>query len=232
MSTHELTPRECEVLDLARRGLSNEAIALQLGISRNAVRYHLKELHSKLDTGGDRKRLSAWRKLRGLLPGVPVVTGVGSAKLVVGVAMGAFAIAGAAAAFTFTAADGPEGPGQAVAIDGRYPNGCPDRYSTWQATTLEEFATEYRDTLGTYAELRGLNPELVDRRLPAGTEVLVVYNPEGTCGELQETPAGAPAGPGGTPSAVLPSWASGLQMTPSDATASTGGTPQAERSDR
>ena len=51
MSTHELTPRECEVLDLARRGLSNEAIALQLGISRNAVRYHL-----KLHTGAHPRR--------------------------------------------------------------------------------------------------------------------------------------------------------------------------------
>jgi len=53
-----LTPREREVLALAQRGLTNPAIAAELGISENAVRYHLKELHSKLATAGDRGRLN------------------------------------------------------------------------------------------------------------------------------------------------------------------------------
>lgn len=53
-----LTPREREVLALVQRGLTNPAIAAELGITQNAVRYHLKELHSKLATAGDRTRLN------------------------------------------------------------------------------------------------------------------------------------------------------------------------------
>lgn len=52
-----LTPRERDVLRHAARGLTNERIALELGISRNAVRFHLKQIHSKLETGGSRSRL-------------------------------------------------------------------------------------------------------------------------------------------------------------------------------
>lgn len=52
-----LTPRERDVLNHTARGLTNEQIALALGISRNAVRFHLKQIHSKLDTGGKRSRL-------------------------------------------------------------------------------------------------------------------------------------------------------------------------------
>lgn len=46
------------MLALAQRGLTNPAIAAELGITENAVRYHLKELHRKLATAGDRGRLS------------------------------------------------------------------------------------------------------------------------------------------------------------------------------
>ncbi len=52
-----LTPRERDVLRHAAGGLTNEAIALALGISRNAVRFHLKQIHAKLGTGGERSRL-------------------------------------------------------------------------------------------------------------------------------------------------------------------------------
>ncbi len=62
-SLTSLTPREREVLALAQRGLTNPAIAAELGISENAVRYHLKELHSKLATAGDRGRLNRIRLL-------------------------------------------------------------------------------------------------------------------------------------------------------------------------
>jgi hypothetical protein len=34
--------------------MTNDAIATELGITRDAVRYHLKEIHSKLGTGGER----------------------------------------------------------------------------------------------------------------------------------------------------------------------------------
>lgn len=75
-----LTPREHEVLDLARRGYTNGEIADQLGITRNAVRFHLKEIHSKLGTGGERSRLGrGWRYGLGLV-GLPLAKfGTGAA---------------------------------------------------------------------------------------------------------------------------------------------------------
>ncbi len=58
-----LTRREREVLTLVQRGLTNPAIAAELGITENAVRYHLKELHSKFETAGNRARLNRVRWL-------------------------------------------------------------------------------------------------------------------------------------------------------------------------
>ena len=43
-----LTPREQEVLDLLRRGLTNQQIADELGISRAGAAYHVSEILSKL----------------------------------------------------------------------------------------------------------------------------------------------------------------------------------------
>lgn len=55
--TSELTTRERAVLALASTGRSNREIARELGITANTVRFHLKEIHSKLDTDGDRTQL-------------------------------------------------------------------------------------------------------------------------------------------------------------------------------
>ena len=72
-----LTPREAEVLALVEAGLTNDEIAETLGITRNAVRYHLKDLHGKLGTGSERERLrSWWRKLGIAVPGLAIVTRV------------------------------------------------------------------------------------------------------------------------------------------------------------
>ncbi len=226
MTYDELTPRERDVFELARRGLSNEAIALYLGISRNAVRFHLKELHSKLETGSDRSRLAGWRRLRGWLPGLSVPISAGTAKVAVGAAMGTFAIAGAAAAFTFADNGGSGNTGQVVAVDGRYPNGCSEAISAWQTTTLEGFAAEYHDHLGTYDELAELNPELVGEQLPAGTEVLIAYNPNNTCGEAQATPVDAMPESGGTPQADDFGSAADALLTPEGASPEAGGTPE------
>jgi DNA-binding CsgD family transcriptional regulator len=58
-SKHEqLTPREEEILRLAREGLSNREIAEQLALNHNALRFHLKHLHAKLFTGGQRAALA------------------------------------------------------------------------------------------------------------------------------------------------------------------------------
>lgn len=64
-----LTRRERDVLELVEGGLNNDEIAEKLGITRNAVRHHLKELHSKLETGGQRgllrRGLARWRSRAG-----------------------------------------------------------------------------------------------------------------------------------------------------------------------
>jgi DNA-binding NarL/FixJ family response regulator len=64
--TKPLTPREVEVLDLVRRGLSNREIGLALGISENTAKYHLKALLAKLEVA-DRAEAVAAAYERGLL---------------------------------------------------------------------------------------------------------------------------------------------------------------------
>src|SRR5574341_2340299 len=44
----ELTPREREVLDLVRLGLTNEEIAERLGISLDGAKYHVSQILSRL----------------------------------------------------------------------------------------------------------------------------------------------------------------------------------------
>ena len=55
-----LTPREWEVLALVREGLTNEQIALRLGISENGVKYHVREILSKLGVSR-REEAAAWQ---------------------------------------------------------------------------------------------------------------------------------------------------------------------------
>jgi DNA-binding CsgD family transcriptional regulator len=56
-----LTPREWQVLDLIREGLTNEQIARRLGISENGVKYHVLEILSKLGVSS-RYEAAAWRR--------------------------------------------------------------------------------------------------------------------------------------------------------------------------
>src|SRR5438132_12087355 len=55
-----LTPREWEVLALLRDKLANPQIAERLGITRDAVKYHVSEIFSKVGVG-TREEAAAWR---------------------------------------------------------------------------------------------------------------------------------------------------------------------------
>ena len=55
-----LTPREWEVLALLREGLGNPEIAERLGVSRDAVKYHVSEILSKLGVTS-REEAAVWR---------------------------------------------------------------------------------------------------------------------------------------------------------------------------
>ena len=46
--THDLTPREVEILALLGDGLTNRQIAETLHISQNTVKFHLSSIFSKL----------------------------------------------------------------------------------------------------------------------------------------------------------------------------------------
>src|SRR6185295_15235394 len=54
-----LTPRQWQVLALLREGLSNEQIALRLGISVDGVKFHVSEILSKLGVSS-RNEAARW----------------------------------------------------------------------------------------------------------------------------------------------------------------------------
>ena len=58
-----LTPAEQHVLEELRKGGTNVEIAVRLGVSPDAVKYHISNMLGKLDLG-DRHALAAWRPER------------------------------------------------------------------------------------------------------------------------------------------------------------------------
>lgn len=55
----DLSPREWEVLTHASRGATNTEIALQLGVSENTVRFHLKNIFAKINVT-NRTEAAGW----------------------------------------------------------------------------------------------------------------------------------------------------------------------------
>ncbi|MCK5369691.1 MAG: helix-turn-helix transcriptional regulator [Cyclobacteriaceae bacterium] len=60
-TTHELTIREHEVLELISRGYTNNSIASEMSISTNTVKFHLKNIFTKLKA---RNRIEAINKFQ------------------------------------------------------------------------------------------------------------------------------------------------------------------------
>lgn len=56
---HQLSPREREVLECIAKGLTNPEIARKLNVSDNTVRFHLKNIFSKLGVS-NRTEAAAW----------------------------------------------------------------------------------------------------------------------------------------------------------------------------
>ena len=56
-----LTPRQWQVLALLREGLSNEQIALRLGISIDGVKFHVSEILGKLGVQ-NRNEAAKWQR--------------------------------------------------------------------------------------------------------------------------------------------------------------------------
>ena len=59
--TQVLTCRECEVLELISRGLTNNLISKEMSVSTNTVKFHLKNIFNKLKA---RNRIEALNKFQ------------------------------------------------------------------------------------------------------------------------------------------------------------------------
>ncbi|HEX7543441.1 MAG TPA: response regulator transcription factor [Candidatus Limnocylindrales bacterium] len=68
--TQRLTDREVQVLELVTEGQRNREIAVELGISENTVKFHLKNIVEKLHAQ-NRAELAARAVREGLVPDVP-----------------------------------------------------------------------------------------------------------------------------------------------------------------
>ena len=74
-----LTPSEERVLAHVRRGLTNAEIAVRLGVSLDAVKYHVSNMLGKLGLQ-NREQLAAWRepsRPRRMWAGIPAVVKIG-----------------------------------------------------------------------------------------------------------------------------------------------------------
>ena len=58
-----LTPRQWEVLEHVREGMTNEQIARQLGISRDGAKFHVSEIITQLGVGS-RREAATWQSER------------------------------------------------------------------------------------------------------------------------------------------------------------------------
>ena len=113
-----LTPAEQRMLEELRKGGTNAEIAVRLGVSPDAVKYHISNMLGKLDLA-DRHALAAWRpgreRRRWLGIGVPAsLAVVGRPLLWGGVGLGVIAVVAAVAVVLAALLEGDEGTGPLV----------------------------------------------------------------------------------------------------------------------
>ena len=128
-----LTPAEWRVLEELRKGGTNAEIAVRLGISPDAVKYHISNMLGKLGLE-DRHALAAWtpkrraRRLAGLLAVPSVFSSLGRTILLTGATLSAVSVAVVVAILLIALANdaGQEilpavgGPGSATVSVGDY----------------------------------------------------------------------------------------------------------------
>jgi DNA-binding CsgD family transcriptional regulator len=81
-----LTPREWEVVDLLREGLSNREIAARLEISLGGAKFHVSEIISKLGVS-TREEAASWRPRQPFAAWLPAPAILGGLRLTAGVAV-------------------------------------------------------------------------------------------------------------------------------------------------
>ena len=64
--THDLTPREREILRLVAEGYSNAQLARMLWVTEQTVKFHLSNVYRKLDVS-NRTEAARWAQLHGIL---------------------------------------------------------------------------------------------------------------------------------------------------------------------
>lgn len=172
---NELTGRQRDVLRLAGEGKSNKEIAGMLGLSQNAVRFHLKNLHAELETGSDRLRLRmrAWQRLRSWAAGVPILKH--SQALLASTAVVGFSVVGLAGVMIGHSREpGPTSPPPAIIT-----------IRTWPGATVHELAGGDPSRI---QQIHTLNPGLPSGPLPPGIDVKVPQVGEGTRAQIFPTP--------------------------------------------
>jgi DNA-binding CsgD family transcriptional regulator len=121
-----LTPREWEVLDLLRRGLTNEQIAAHLGISFSGAKYHVSEIITKLgvETREEAARVAPPRRVgmwAGLLSGISEKAALSLAVLAVSLlVLGSYLLATYSYTSSPTLAPEPVGPDGFVPLQGPF----------------------------------------------------------------------------------------------------------------
>lgn len=60
---YELSPRQCEVMELLAGGLTNAEIARRLGVSLDGAKYHVREILGKLGAESREEAVEIWREM-------------------------------------------------------------------------------------------------------------------------------------------------------------------------